>query len=117
MKHLAALVIGIAVSMPALAATTGGGGHEHMKHEKIMGAVVSVDHEKATFVLKTKEGASVPISTDESTKFYRGDAKASVHDLSVGANVVVVAMDGAGNTKAAMEVRLPETKPGAPPTK
>lgn len=107
LKQILAMVLGIVVSLPAVVAAHEG--HDHMKGHKMMGTVASVDAEKGRLDIKTKDGKSMTISLDAKTKYYKGDKPAALGDVTVGARVVVTAMDDAGAMKA-MEVHLSETQ-------
>jgi hypothetical protein len=91
-------------------------GEDHMKHNKVMGTVASVDTEKGRLEIKLKDGKSETISLDKSTKVMKGDKAAAIGDIAVGAKVVVTTMDHSG-MKMAMEVHLPAPKAEPAPAK
>ena len=106
-KQILAMVLGIVVSLPAVVAAHEG--EDHMKHKKVMGTVVSVDAEKGHLGVKTKDGKSTTISLGAKTKYFKGDKPAALGDVTVGARVVVTAMDDEGAMKA-MEVHVAEPR-------
>lgn len=91
-------------------------GEDHMKHNKVMGSVTSVDVEKGRLEIKMKDGKSETVALDKSTKVMKGDKAAAIGDITVGAKVVVTTMDHSG-MKMAMEVRLPAAKTEPAPAK
>ena len=85
------MAILLAVSTAALAH-----GHGH-----VMGTILTVhpDH----LDVKTKDGKSVSVPLAKSTRYFRGNAKATASELKAGSRVVVhLAADG-----SAAEIRLP----------
>lgn len=114
MKRILAVLLGIIVFAPAVVAAHDG--EDHMKGNKIMGTVASVDAEKGRLEIKMKDGKSETIVLDKSTKVMKGEKTAAIGDVTVGARVVVTTMDHSG-MKMAMEVRLPATKMGPAPAR
>lgn len=107
MKRILAALLGIIVFAPGVVLAHEG--EDHMKHNKVMGTVASVDAEKGRLEIKMKDGKSETITCDKSTKVMMGDKPAAIGDVKVGARVVVTTMDHSG-MKMAMEVRLPAAK-------
>ena len=107
MKRILAALLGIIVFAPGVLVAHEG--EDHMKHNKVMGTVASVDTEKGRLEIKMKDGKSETITCDKSTKVMMGDKPAAMGDVKVGARVVVMTMDHSG-MKMAMEVRLPAPK-------
>jgi hypothetical protein len=70
-------------------------------HGHVLGTILTVhpDH----LDVKTKDGKSVSVPLAKSTRYFRGNAKATASDVKAGSRVVVhLAADG-----SAAEVRLP----------
>jgi hypothetical protein len=114
MKRILVALLAVIVFAPGVVAAHDG--EDHLKHDKIMGTVTSVDAEKGRLEIKMKDGKSETVALDKSTKVIRGEKPAAIGDVTVGAKVVVTTMDHSG-MKMAMEVRLPAAKTESAPAK
>ncbi|MGI8783468.1 MAG: DUF5666 domain-containing protein [Acidobacteriota bacterium] len=61
----------------------------HEGHNHLMGTITALDGSHVT--VKTKEGKTVKVMVNDSTKYHRDSGTASMADLKVGARVVVEA--------------------------
>lgn len=114
MKRILVVLLGVIVF--ASGVVVAHDGEDHMKHNKVMGTVASVDVEKGRLEIKVKDGKPEIISVDKNTKVMKGDKPAAIGDVTVGARVVVTTMDHSG-VKMAMEVRLPAPNTEPAPAK
>jgi len=86
--------------LPALALAHG--------HGHVMGTILTVhpDH----LDVKTKDGKAVSVPLAKSTRYFRGNARATASELKAGSRVVVhLAADG-----SAAEIRLPSAAAARP---
>jgi hypothetical protein len=81
MKHLAAILILVALVIPGR--LLGHEGHEH----KVMGVVTAVD--SGRLEIETKGGEKVSVVLEKETRFFRGKTRAAASDLKVGQRVAV----------------------------
>ena len=95
MKRTATLLVALLVAAGPLAA------HGGKKH--VLGTVTEID--SSHLLVKTREGKSVSLLHDKTTKFRRGDAAARAADLKVG-DRVVVDVAGEGEKQKATDIRF-----------